>query len=277
VMLAVHNSKSYKVLSSPTCLEVLSVNIGLSSPIVYCLVYVPPNCSEEYLIEFFKYLQSLNSSTNSLLLLGDFNFSDINWDSMCGLSPLSAKFCDIIFNLNLFQLISEPTHIAGNILDLILTNIPDHIFNVNVHCEPPLLIPSDHYIITFNVQTLNYEVNNRVTTSFDFTKGNYEGLCHFLSNCDFSPCFESVDIEFAWCYISGFIKEGMKQFVPVITVNCKNQPKWFNSSIRHNINCVRTLRHNVTEIPLNRTNSNLKTMKLYSNISKKYFRMMIPF
>jgi len=115
VMLAVHNSKSYKVLSSPTCSEVLSVSIGISSPIVYCLVYVPPNCSEEYLIEFFNYLQSLNSSTNSLLLLGDFNFSDINWDSLCGLSPLSAKFYDIIFNLNLFQLISEPTHIAGNI------------------------------------------------------------------------------------------------------------------------------------------------------------------
>jgi len=148
VMLAVHNSKSYKVVSSPTCLEGLSVSIGSSSPILYCLVYVPPNCSEEYLIEFLNYLQSLNSSTNSLLLLGDFNFIGIR----CVVYLL--KLWDIIFSLNLSRLISEPTHIAGNILDLILTNIPDHIFNVNVHCEPPQLIPLDHYIITFNVQTL---------------------------------------------------------------------------------------------------------------------------
>ena len=97
-MLAVHNSKSYKVLPSPPCLEVLSVSIGSSSSIIYCLVYIPPNSPEEHLIEFFNYLQSLNSATDNLLLLGDFNFSDVNWDSLCGLSPASAKFCDIIFN-----------------------------------------------------------------------------------------------------------------------------------------------------------------------------------
>ena len=143
-MLAVHNSKSYKVLPSPPCLEVLSVSIGSSSSIIYCLVYTPPNSPGEYLIDFFNYLQSLNSATDNLLLLGDFNFSDVNWDSLCGLSPASAKFCDIIFNLNLSQLICKPTHIAGNMLDLILTNIPNHIFNVNVHSVPPLSIPSDH-------------------------------------------------------------------------------------------------------------------------------------
>ena len=47
-MLAVHNSKSYKVLSSPPYLEVLSVRIGSSSQIIYCLVYIPPNSTEEY-------------------------------------------------------------------------------------------------------------------------------------------------------------------------------------------------------------------------------------
>jgi len=64
---------------------------------------------------------------------------NINWDSLCGFSPTSAKFCDIIFNLNLSQLICEPTHTASNTLDLILTPIPDHIFNINIniHSEPP--------------------------------------------------------------------------------------------------------------------------------------------
>ena len=245
-MLAVHNSKSYKVLPSPPCLEVLSVSIGSSSSIIYCLVYIPPNSPEEYLIEF---LQSLNSATDNLLLLGDFNFSDVNWDSLCGLSPASAKFCDIIFNLNLSQLICEPTHIAGNMLDLILTNIPDYIFNVNVHSVPPLSIPSDHYIITFDVQTLNHYVHNQATTSFDFTKGDYNSLCYFLSNSDFSPCLESDNIEHVWCYISELIKDGIKQFIPTVRVNRYNQPKWFNSSIRHNFNRVRTLRRKYNKHP----------------------------
>ena len=88
-----------------------------------------------------------------LQLLGDFNFNDINWDSLDGFSPTSTKFCDIIFDLNLTQLINQPTYIAGNILDLILTNFPDSIFNLHVHDTLPLPISSDHYIITFDITT----------------------------------------------------------------------------------------------------------------------------
>ena len=160
-------------------------------------------------MEFFNYLQSFSNVTNDLIILGDFNFSDISWDSLCGLFPTSAKFCDIIsfiFNLNFSQLICEPTHIAGNTLDLILTNIPDCIFNVNIHSEPPLSIPSDHYIATFDVQTLNHDVqHNRATTLFDF---------------------------------ANLIKDEIKQFILSTRSKHHNQPKWFDSSIRHNISCV---------------------------------------
>jgi len=127
------------------------------------------------------------------------------------------------------------TNTAGNTLNLILTNIPDHIFNIDVHSAPPLSIPSDHYN---NVQTPNDDTHNQATTSFDFNKGDYNSLCHFLSNCDFTPCFESNNIEYMWCYISELIKDGIKQFVPTIRINHHNHAKWFNSSIRHNINCV---------------------------------------
>ena len=80
MMLAVHDSQSYKILPSPSCLEVLSVSIGSSSPITYCLVYIPPNPAEEYLIEFFNYLQSLGNASDDLVLLGDCNFPDISWN-----------------------------------------------------------------------------------------------------------------------------------------------------------------------------------------------------
>jgi len=124
-----------------------------------------------------------------------------------GLSSYSAKFCDIIFNLNFSQLICEPTHIAGNVLDLIITNIPDLKFNVNIHSEPPLSIPSDHYIITFDVQTIDHEVHhNKAMESFDFAKGV---SAIFLSSSDFSPCFESNYNEHMWCYISDLIKNAI--------------------------------------------------------------------
>ena len=52
--------------------------------------------------------------TDDLVLLEDFNFNDINWECLYRCIPYSAKFCEIIFDLNLCQLISGPTHIHGN-------------------------------------------------------------------------------------------------------------------------------------------------------------------
>ena len=109
------------------------------------------------------------------------------------------------------------------------------------------------------MQTLNHDVHNRTTTSFGFTKGDYDSLCYFL-NFDFSPCLESNNIEHVWCYISELIKDGIKQFISTIRVNRYNQPKWFNSSIRHNINRVRTLR-----CKYNRHPSEMNKLKLENN------------
>ena len=80
---------------------------------------------------------------------------------MDGTAPLSIRFCDIIFDLNLTQLINQPTHITGNILDLILTSSPDSIFNLHIHYDLPLPIPSDHYIITFDIAASSVPVKTK--------------------------------------------------------------------------------------------------------------------
>jgi len=86
----------------------------------------------------------------------------------------------IIFNLNLSQLVCEPTHIAGNTLDLILTSIFDCIINGIIQSEPPLPNPSDHFIITFDVHVINHDEQCGGTiTLFDFSRGDYTSLKHF--------------------------------------------------------------------------------------------------
>ena len=139
VLLAVNNSKTYQVSTSPTSLDLLTIRINSSISVIYCLVYIPPRSSNKYFQELFEFLTSFNA-TDDLVLLGDFNFNDINWESLYGFTPHSAKFCEIIFDLNLCQLISEPTHIHGNILDLVLTNNPDQLFDLTVHSTQPLSI-----------------------------------------------------------------------------------------------------------------------------------------
>jgi len=63
-----------------------------------------------------------DNPNEGLILLGDFNFPNINWDTMSGSIPRFTDFCDFLLELNLEQNTTTPTHIAGNILDVILTN-----------------------------------------------------------------------------------------------------------------------------------------------------------
>ena len=49
------------------------------------------------------------------------------------------------YHLNLLQLISSPTDLAGNILDVILTNC-DYCQNIEIQSNLPQGLSLDHYI-----------------------------------------------------------------------------------------------------------------------------------
>ena len=81
VILAINKSLSYQVLITPPSLELLCVEVNHSNSLIYCLVYIPPNASNEYLQEFFSYISKFSNQSNNLIIFGDFNFPDINWDA----------------------------------------------------------------------------------------------------------------------------------------------------------------------------------------------------
>ena len=131
----------------PPNLEIVTVMLS-SSSLILCTVYIPPACGESYLLSVIEYLSDLVSSNKNCIIVGDFNFPDIHWSSLSCSSPLSHYFCDFIFDYNLSQHVSVPTHKQGNTLDLVITtpgiNISDLVVTHPVHS-----IASDHFIISF--------------------------------------------------------------------------------------------------------------------------------
>ena len=75
---------------------------------------------------------------DSVIILGDFNMPDICWSTLTGTSTASNSFCDLLFELNLSQLVKEPTHCKGNILDLVITN--DNLITDLSIAAPDLLL-----------------------------------------------------------------------------------------------------------------------------------------
>ena len=62
----------------------------------------------------------------------------------------------------------------------------------------------------------------------------------FLAQYDFTLALNSSNTEFISLYLKTAINTALTLFVPQISVKVTNQPKWFNSFIRHKIKCLRT-------------------------------------
>ena len=65
------------------------------------------------------------------ILIGDVNLPDINWLDSTSTSR-GRRILETALEEDLAQLVNFPTHIKGNILDLVSTNCPDKVISVNV-------------------------------------------------------------------------------------------------------------------------------------------------
>ena len=141
VLIAVHNSIPSSLVCTPSDFEIVSMKISSSN-----LIYIPPNCSESYLLSVIHYLSELVCSYDKCIIVGDFNLPDICWSSLTCTTTSSSHFCDFIFDHNLTQHILVPMHYMGHTLDLVITSPTMNISDLSV-AHPVQSISSDHMII----------------------------------------------------------------------------------------------------------------------------------
>ena len=142
-----------------------------------------------------------------------------------------------------------------------MTNNDSLLRNLSVTESSPLL-PSGHCKICFSIQSNSRPRQRKHPTFvFNFTKGDYNGMCDYLLDIDFSDCLFSSSIEQAWSILKYAILTAMHIYIPKVRVKPKHHPKWFNSEIRHAINCLRTLRKKYSLNPTPRNISKLHSLE----------------
>ena len=249
-MLAVSNKLPSRQILSTHNLEVVTVSISLSNTdITCCLVYAPPNATSEYHRDLINYLSTITALSTPVLLFGDFNLPDINWTTLTGNSIVSNNFCEFVFESNLIQLIDSPTHICGNILDLVLTNSPKHVSNLFVHPREYQCVASDHCLITFSTSFKHITPTPITKEVFNFTKGDYNGLSEYLLNSDLSALYNSSDAEEIWLTLRSHITSAMDLYIPKIRLRVRQFPTWFTPQLRHSLKCLRTLQRKFNKNP----------------------------
>ena len=286
VLVAVSESVPSVLIPSPEDLEIIAVNLHcLNGPITLCTVYVSPNSGDDYHKRLISYLIHVTSSAVNVIIVGDFNLPDICWSTLMGQSPFSNSFCDFVCEYNLSQLVDCPTHAKGNILDLVLTSTEDTISELLV-TEPHPLLPTDHHTISFNIQYVTQsKQSNEWRYVFDFSKADFEGLCNHLLETDFSVCYNSTDVEGVWSVIKHAILHAMNLYIPKVKIKSQKHPKWYNSDIRHHLNCIRTLRkrcishptiHNLSKLGISETQLQHKMLAAKANFEAQLMQKSSP-
>ena len=153
VMLAVKNSIQTlrrKDLEGDAEIVLCELRPEARRKILAVVFYRPPNSDLDHLKELKKSLRHASQfNFDQIMICGDFNLPDIDWSTGIASSSesLNNYFTKFVKDSYLWQLVNFPTR-NKNILDLVLTNIPDKIHNLH-GCDD--IISTDHKLIGFNL------------------------------------------------------------------------------------------------------------------------------
>ena len=133
-----------KCSPSPDC----QITIAIINHITYINIYRSPSQPEENIQKLLKFIKSADYA--NLVIVGDLNFPHVNWSSMSSNHRMKNKILEAINGHGLLNFVQQATHLRGNLLDVVLSQ-EGVVYDVEVGSD--LEFPSDHYPITFSVES----------------------------------------------------------------------------------------------------------------------------
>lgn len=239
VLLAISSDISSSSVHVHTNLEMIWAVVTLSHQnVVIGVCYRPPSPSPTFSSELQDAINVVSTRfpTSPLLLLGDFNFPNITWNSHSPLIfPLSSQareFLDVCSVFSLQQMCTQATRIvahAANTLDLILTNSSDII-------SPITYLPglSDHLLLHFSINLAHPKTKKKKKIIRDYNRGDFEAINNDLSTFTdlFLDGFDDRSVQTNWNMFSDKIIQLTEQYIPHRSVTNNSNAPWYNSHIR---------------------------------------------
>ena len=108
------------------------------------LCYRSPTASDEDVKSLFEQIKKF--SNYQTIIMGDFNYGDINWKEMES-GPNGKEFLELVEDCFLFQHVELPTR-GTNILDLLISTEKNMIEEIEIKCP---ISNSDHNVLVFKM------------------------------------------------------------------------------------------------------------------------------
>ncbi len=171
-----------------------------------------------------------NKSYTFTCYIGDFNYPDINWETLRPGSDNESEeqqFVECILSNYLTQHINKPTRVRGtdkpSILDLLLTNDAKIIQNIEYHSP---LGKSDHSVLKFDILCYS-KVQQYKKMKYYFDSANYVAMKREVSNIDWDEeLSDCTDINIMCNKFNNVMNAMVDKFVQHKLVLCNKNAKW---------------------------------------------------
>ncbi|XP_068684890.1 uncharacterized protein [Montipora foliosa] len=238
VLIAVRN---HITCTHRTDLEVEAEMIALeirpnpTTNVLFCLFYKPPGTDESFLVYSRDFLvQYSRTGLANLVVTGDFNFPNIDWNLGCSpnSNPETENFCNFFDD---FFLIQENMHVTrdssnpgslGNILDLVLTN---NDLLVEEEVVRPNAFDSGHHPLTFKLHAKMRRPDNVWRIVYCYKREDFQGLKNSLQSIPWDLVTSDVCINTSLDTFLGILLSAIGEHIPRITLKRRSRPPWINN------------------------------------------------
>ncbi|GAB0176265.1 mitochondrial enolase superfamily member 1 [Grus japonensis] len=147
--------------------------------------------------------------SQALVLMGDFNHSDICWRDNTAGHKQYRGFLECIDDNFLLQVIEEPMR-RGAMLDLVLTNKEGLVGNVKLKGS---LGCSDHEMVEFRILRAARRVHSKLTT-LDFRRADFGLFRDLLGRIPWDKALQGRGAQDSWLIFKGHLLQAQERCIP---------------------------------------------------------------
>ena len=197
---------------------------------LYGCIYRSPNSDYSNNLKLIENIRWAKNQYVEIILVGDFNLPNINWDTLTCDEAYGESFLEILDDCGYEQLIDECTRYRHgqnpSLLDLIICSHPDALENVKV---AEAFGKSDHCRIQFDVKN-SCEPSSEGTYKYNFHKMNEDIFVEEMNRIDWFDIF-SDNIEEGYTKFIDITSKAIKKSTPLMNNYMNNVAPWSNRII----------------------------------------------
>ena len=221
--LLVYTKRGLQILKLDSTADFVQHCKFLVKGVVFYLLYRSPNSSNE---EVTRLADLIRQAERDSIILGDFNLPQIDWER--GLAAgVSGEVLEALEDSHMTQMVEFSTQVRGNILDLVVTNMPERVSEVR---EEGRLGKSDHVMIVVEIHVASKQ---RVTHTpqRDWRKAEWNTMRERLTDRCWVNGVRRMDTTAAWLEVKRKVNQLVEDYVPLRRLRNNNRPIWMRQEI----------------------------------------------